>query len=129
MPDDLDQVASSASEDVEIADIRVAAQGLLHLQRQSIHALAHVGAADRQPHAHPGRNRDHRRTSACTTAAASSGGVDGGMRKQAAPPNWISIASLLREAMPGPQSVFAVTTTAAKPASPLRSWCSSWRQR
>jgi hypothetical protein len=43
MPDDLDQVASGTSEDVEIADIRVAAQGLLHLQRQSIHALGHHG--------------------------------------------------------------------------------------
>lgn len=45
----------------------VAAVGV-GLQRQPVHALAHVGAAHRQPHPHMARHRDHRRTRALITA-------------------------------------------------------------
>src|SRR5262249_43305508 len=121
-----DQVTALAPEHVKIAGVRVALQPLLYLQGQAVHAAPHVGVAGGEPHAHARGNRDHRRTSACTTAAASPGGVDGGMRMQATPLNWISIASPLRDPMPGPQSASAVTTTAAKPAPPLPS---SRRQR
>src|SRR3954471_5414512 len=68
MPDDLDQVASGAAKNVQIADVRVAAKGLLHLQRQPVHAFAHVGPADRQPDPHPRGNRDHRRSRTSSTS-------------------------------------------------------------
>src|SRR6516162_2183234 len=54
--------------------MRIAAEHLLYLQRQPIHAFAHVGSADRQPHPHAAGDRDHRRASTSSTrfsAAAS----------------------------------------------------------
>src|SRR5215472_2555671 len=60
MPNDLDQVASDASEHVKIAGVRIAVEHVLHLQRQPVHAFAHVGPADRRPNPHPAGNRDHR---------------------------------------------------------------------
>src|ERR1700733_5058804 len=74
MPNDLDQVASGTSENVKIAGMRIAAEHLLHLQRQPVHAFPHVGSADRQPNPHPAGNRDHRRarTSSTRSNAAAS---------------------------------------------------------
>src|SRR5712672_4546322 len=79
-PGDLEQVTSGAPEDVKIARMRVAAQRLLHLQRQPVHAFAHVGPTDCWPHSNPARNRDHRRASASTTAAAKAGDTEAGIR-------------------------------------------------
>src|ERR1700686_3779122 len=62
MPNNLDQIASGSSENVQIASMRVPADRLLHLQRQPVHAAPHIGAADRQPHPNTRRNRDHRRS-------------------------------------------------------------------
>src|SRR3954469_19456045 len=45
VPDDLDQITSRAAKNVQIAGVRVAAERLLHLQGQPVHALAHVGPA------------------------------------------------------------------------------------
>src|SRR5271168_255640 len=72
--------------------MRVAAQPLLHLQRQPVHPFALVGPADRQPHPNPARNRDHRRASAATTAAAKAGDTEAGIRTRASPANSISTA-------------------------------------
>jgi hypothetical protein len=56
----------------------------------AIHRI--VRPADRQPHPHAARDRDHRRRSAAITAAARSAGTDAGMRTRDAPENSISIA-------------------------------------
>jgi len=92
MPDDLDQPASGSPKDVQIASVRVPTQRFLDLQRQAVHALAHVGSADRQPHSNARGNRDHRRDNAFTTAAASSAGIELGIRTMILPANSISIA-------------------------------------
>ena len=42
MPDDLDQIATRASEDKKIARMRITAQRFLDLQSQAIHAAPHV---------------------------------------------------------------------------------------
>jgi hypothetical protein len=55
--------ASDAPEDVQITGMRIAPQHLLDLQRQPVHAFAHVGPSNGQAHPHPARNRDHRRAS------------------------------------------------------------------
>jgi hypothetical protein len=103
MPDDLEQVTSGASKDLTIAGMRVAAQRLLHLQRQAVHTTPPVGVADRQPHPHPARNRDHRRARAATTAAAKAGDTKAGIRTRALPANSISIAGTAGgAAMPSP---------------------------
>src|SRR6266852_8909210 len=46
----------------------VPAERLLHLQRQSVHAAPHIGAADRQPDPHARGYRDHRRSSTSSTS-------------------------------------------------------------
>jgi hypothetical protein len=53
--------------------VRIPSQHLLDLDRQAVHSARHIGVADRQPHPHAGRNRDHRRASALTTAANTAG--------------------------------------------------------
>src|SRR5260370_27634071 len=85
-------MASSASEDVQIACMRIALQYFLDLQRQAVHPTPHVGVADCQPNAHPRRDRDHRPDSALTTAAANPAGIEARMRMRAFPANSISIA-------------------------------------
>src|SRR5690348_16433658 len=102
MPDDLEQVTSGAPVDVTIARVRVAAQRLLHLQRQPVHPFAHVGPTDRQPHPNPARNRNHRRASAPTTAAAKAGDTEAGIRTWALPANSISITGTGGIARPSP---------------------------
>ena len=54
MPEDLNQVATAAPENVKITGMRVLAERLLHLQRQPVHAAPHVRVADRQPDAFDG---------------------------------------------------------------------------
>src|SRR5438309_1497061 len=83
-------------------DRSVAAQRLLHLQRQPVHAFAHVGPTDRQPHPNPARSRDHRRASTSTTAAAKAGDTEAGILTQALPTNSISIAGTAGTATPSP---------------------------
>src|SRR6202011_6388948 len=102
VPDDLDEVTSGASEHVKIARMWVAAQPLLHLQRQPVHAFAHVCPTDCQPHSNPARNRDHPRASASTTAAAKAGDTEPGIRIRALPANSISIARSGDRARPSP---------------------------
>jgi hypothetical protein len=52
MPDDLDQIATSTSEDKEIACMGIAPQRFLDLQSQPIHTAPHVRSSDRKPDAH-----------------------------------------------------------------------------
>ena len=52
VPEDLDQLATLAPEDIEIAGMRVALQRLLDAQGQRVHAAAHVRVTGRDPHSH-----------------------------------------------------------------------------
>ena len=49
VPEDLDQLAAFAPEDVEIARVRIALQRLLDAQRQRVHAAAHIRVTGRNP--------------------------------------------------------------------------------
>src|SRR3546814_6220553 len=61
--------------------MRVATQPLLHQQRQTLHALAHVRVARGEPHPHAAGQRDHR--SALSAAATRAAGADGAMLARA----------------------------------------------
>ena len=113
VPEDLDQVTSFAPENIEIARVRIAPQRLLNLQGQA--AAAHVRPADRQPHPHPARNRDHRRSRTVITAAASSGGIHAGMRTRESPEN--SIVSAGRAASMGGMAGEAAQLVAVAPTT------------
>jgi len=120
MPEDLDQTAGAATENVQVACVRIAAQSLLHLQRQPMHALAHVGVSGRQPDPDAAWNRDHR-ASDRSTAATSFAGAFAAIRTTE-PPVSTTIAGG-GGAAPSRDSV--PTTTGAKPEparlSPQRS--------
>src|SRR5437667_138442 len=67
MPKNLNQVTSGASEDVKIAGMRIAPQGLLNLKGQAVHAAPHIRSSDREPDPHTRGNRDQRRSSTSST--------------------------------------------------------------
>ncbi len=73
MPDDLHQITATPPEDVEVADMGIAAKGLLHLQRQPRHAAPHVRIPSRQPDAGLARQTNHR--SAPSTRRSASGSI------------------------------------------------------
>src|SRR5215471_841540 len=76
MPENLDQLAAFAAEDVKISAMRIALECFLNQQRQRVHATAHVGMARRDPYLDARCNRDHRwrpRVSAATTAVSVAG--------------------------------------------------------
>src|SRR3954452_9957502 len=110
---------------IEIAGMRIAAESLLYLQRQTVHAFPHVGPADRQPHPHPAWNRDHRRASALMTAEARSAGIEAGMRTRALPASSTSIAGSPQVGSRVPWSGPAdeAIRTCAKPDAAARSSC------
>src|SRR3984893_3754157 len=70
----------------------VAPQSLLHLQCQPVHAFPHVGPADRQPHPHPGGNRDHRRASTSSTRSGAAASTSRSTRTRRPPSSSISIS-------------------------------------
>ena len=76
VPDHLQQVAATSSEAKQMSAQRVAAQHLLHLERQARKALPHVGVPRGQPDPYAGRNGDHRRRLVLASALSSADTVD-----------------------------------------------------
>ncbi len=77
MPKNLYQITPTTPENIRIAGVRVALQGLLYLQGKAIHPATHIGPACGQPdahtrgwHHHP-RNTDSTRRSAATLTPSS----------------------------------------------------------
>jgi transposase len=67
VPEDFCQIATTPSEDVEIAGMGIAPQTFLNQQRQTLHATPHVRVPRRDPDLDAARYRDHRRDSAFKT--------------------------------------------------------------
>src|SRR5580658_9770934 len=95
VPDNLDQPAPGSSKNIEIADMRIPPEHLLHLQRQAVHALAHIRAADRQPHPDARGNQDHRRSSTSKTNRSAEALTPLPTRTRQPPANSISINPLV----------------------------------
>src|SRR6476619_1505544 len=70
MPQNLGQIAATATEDIEIPGMGIALQLLLNRQSQALHAAAHVRVASRDPDPDAARDRDHRRTNLASTRAS-----------------------------------------------------------
>src|SRR4029077_8607447 len=87
VPKNLNQIATAAAKGEKIAGVRIALQRLLHLQRKTIHAAAHVGMACRDPHALTRGNGNHRGGIAFITVAARSGSTASEIRKRTPRPN------------------------------------------
>jgi len=110
VPQDLDQATGASAEDVQVARVRVAAQPLLHLQRQPVHAFTHIGVTGCEPDPDAARDRDHR-ASDRNTAVTSFAGASAAIRTTE-PPISTSIAGGGTAASRGS----ALTMTDAKPA-------------
>jgi hypothetical protein len=79
MPDHLSKVATTTSENVEVARERIAAETLLHLQGQAAHAAPHVRMPRCDPYPNAGGDWYHGLTDR-STADTSLGDAPAGMR-------------------------------------------------
>src|ERR1700720_3169453 len=88
--------------------MRIAPQHLLDLQRQPVHAFAHVGPSNGQPHPPPARNRDHRRASTSSTRCSAAASTSRSTRTRRPHPSSISISpAFLRRLRRGAPSTAA----------------------
>src|SRR5258705_8426997 len=90
MPQDLDQIAATAAEDIEIAGMRIALQALLNRKSQALHPTAHVRVASGDPDPDAARDRDHRRLRSSSTCCSASTSTSRSTRTRQ-PPSSISI--------------------------------------
>ena len=67
------QVAARTPEHVQISGMGIAAESLLNLERQAVHATSHIGSPHGQPHANARRKCNHRRSNASRTNRRSRG--------------------------------------------------------
>src|SRR6516225_3937712 len=66
MPKNFQQVTAFSPENVEVTGMWIAEQRLLNLQRETVHATAHVSRTSRQPDANTRRRDNHRRSAVIT---------------------------------------------------------------
>lgn len=137
MPDDLDQVASGTPDNLPITGVRIAAQCLLHLQSQPVHAAAHVAPANRPPYPHPQGDRDHRRSRTSSTSRRVAAWTPSLTRTRYPPANPISITSPARagavpsgrSGSPSPAASKAQPVPLARPDSAAARRKPGWRSR
>src|SRR5438067_8784380 len=72
MPKNLDEIAPTPAEDIEIASMGIALQALLNRQSQALHAAAHVRVPSGDPDPDAARYRNHRRLRTSRTNASAS---------------------------------------------------------
>src|ERR1700746_2396154 len=123
MPENLDQLAALAAEDVKISAMRIALECFLHQQRQRVHTTAHVGMPRRDPYLDARRNRDHHRrprVSAATTAVSVAGSTAPEIRIRAPAANSISIVPRPAELVDGASPAIC---TDAKPVGASERIC------
>src|SRR3954451_23932434 len=92
MPEDLCQIATPASEDIEISGVGIPLQALLNLQRQTLHAATHVGVAGCDPDSDATRYRDHRRLRTARPRPNASASTFSSTLTRLPPPSSISIS-------------------------------------
>src|SRR5918993_1448375 len=118
MPENLQKITAPAAEDEDMPAERIPPQHFLDLQREAVHALAHVGAAGGEPDPRPARERDHRPASACSAAATTAGSAGPEIRTRSPPASSTSIRP--GDAWTGPPVVGTgdgATVTATKPGT------------
>src|SRR5690348_17917684 len=117
MPEDLQKITLASAKDEDVPAERIPPQHFLDLQRETVHALAHVGAAGGQPDPRPARERDHRPASARSAAATTAGSGAPEIRTRSPPASSTSIrpggASAASLASGGTGAI----ATAAKPGT------------
>src|SRR5690242_10652027 len=100
-----------------MARVRVALEHFLHLEREPVHALAHVGAAGGQPDPRPAGERDHRPANARSAAATTAGSAAPEIRTRSPPASSTSISPVGGLAASPASGGTGAIATAAKPAT------------
>lgn len=106
MPYDLAEVATTTSENIEVARERITSKALLHLQGQAAHPAPHVRMPRCDPYPNASGNWDHGLTDR-STADASPGDAPAGIRTIAR-----ANSTVMADPVPGTRS--ACTCTSAK---------------
>jgi general secretion pathway protein K len=119
MPENLDEIAATPSEHIQIAGVRIALHCLLHLERQAIHPAPHIGVTDRQPHPHPARHRDHRRDRTFTTRASAAASTSGPAMIRSPPARTISIRPTSRDSAGAVGAASGVMAAGTNVTAPL----------
>src|SRR5438309_3166738 len=70
MPQGFNERAGTPAEHEDVAREWITTEALLHKQRQTLHALSHVGVAGGNPDPHTCRDRNHRRSRMASTRAS-----------------------------------------------------------
>src|SRR3954451_14777372 len=123
MPKDLNQISAPAPKDKKMAAVGIALERLLHEQGQAVEALAHVRMARGQPHAHTGRNGDHRRARTAMTRASAAPFTSLSTITRQPPTSTISITPRA----PAPDDAVAASGAAGRHAGPgVRGVAGSW---
>src|ERR1700712_2890782 len=91
MPQDLDQIAAAAPEDIQITSEWIALQTLLNRKSQTLHSAAHVRVPGGDPDPDPARYRDHRRLRTSRTRPNASASTFSSTLTRLPPPSSISI--------------------------------------
>src|SRR6187397_1751689 len=91
MPEDLCQIATPASEDIEIAGVGIPLQALLNLKGRTLHAAPHIGVARCDPDPDAARYRDHRRLRTSRTRRNAPASTFSSTLTRLPPPSSISI--------------------------------------
>ena len=100
VPNDFYQVTAAASEDIEIASVRITFQCLLNQKRQRAESPTHVSMAGRKPNPYVAWDRNHRRSITSRTRARAPASKLASTRIRWPPPTMISI-NPLRPTAPG----------------------------
>src|SRR3954452_17677420 len=91
MPKNLDEIAPTPAEDIEIASMVIALQALLNRQSQALHAAAHIRVPSGDPDSDAARYRDHRRLRTSRTRPNASGSTFSSTLTRLPSPSSISI--------------------------------------
>ena len=123
VPKNFDQVTAASPEDVKITSMGVATKRFLDLQRQPVHAAAHVGHPRRQPHPDIRWNRDHRRSRTAITRARAAASTPASTMMRRPFATMISMRPIGEAPLSGRVSgmIIAGTKPGARSADPTRS--------
>src|SRR5665213_1071760 len=116
MPQGFNQRTRATAEYEDVARERIAAEALLHQQRQAIHPFPHVGVAAGNPDPHTSRDRDHRRSRIASTRASAAASTPASTIMRRSFPISITMRPVV-DALHSAATASPVATTArAKPA-------------
>src|SRR6266436_8340606 len=116
MPQGFNERAGTPAEHEDVASEWIAAEALLHKQRQTLHAFPHVGVAGGDPNSHACSYRNHRRSRTCSTRARAAASTLASTMMRRSLPTIITMRPLADAAASSGAVSAATTIAGTKPA-------------